>query len=33
MAFDYDTGTPQFLLKNTVRTFCEGTGTVIWFAV
>ena len=23
-------GTPQFLLRSTVRLFCNGTGTVRW---
>ena len=26
-------GTPQFLLRSTVRLFCNGTGTVRWYAL
>ena len=26
-------GTPQFLLRSSVRHFCNGTGTVRWYAV
>ena len=26
-------GTPQFLLRSTVRFFCNGTGTVRWYAL
>ena len=26
-------GTPPFLVRSTVRCFCNGTGTVRWYAV
>ena len=28
-----DDGTPQILLRSTVRLFCNGTGIVRWYAV
>ena len=26
-------GTPQFLIRSTVRLFCNGTSTVLWYSV